>query len=500
MSTCGNGVIDEGEVCDDGSLVNGTTCGVCAPDCQRVLGALDGIVDAMCGEACDDGNTDNCDSCPNHRLWVNGGCGDGLVFAACGEACDDGNDVNDDACSNACQVSTYCGDGILGPTEACDDGNDDNCDDCTNDCEVSQFVCGDGEQCGDEACDSSGYDLNWCDADCTLPVCGDGYVNAARGEACDDGGLSATCTTLCQVSFCGDGFVNALAGEECDTAGDGYACDADCTFRVCGDGYVNALEACDDGDADDCTLGCNASCTGTPEANACGDGVARCGEVCDDGDANGTYGGCLADCTGPGPACGDGVVQTAFGEGCDDGNTASGDGCRGDCSGLEVCGDGVLDVDEVCDDGQTGACVGPCREDCSGLYPARIVDGQLEDCEVCEDDSPAGVDLGCSASQPNCNGGLACSSDICGDGDIGPTEVCEPAMFCTDQVTPCTLPDGASCPSGHECIPEYPVEGTCLPTCQGVQTCGNGVIEGSEQCDDGNGIDTDACNNSCFPT
>jgi len=29
------------------------------------------------------------------------------------------------------------------------------------------------------------------------------------------------------------------------------------------------------------------------------------------------------------------------------------------------------------------------------------------------------------------------------------------------------------------------------------QTCGNGVVEGAEQCDDGNAVDTDACSNSC---
>jgi cysteine-rich repeat protein len=31
----------------------------------------------------------------------------------------------------------------------------------------------------------------------------------------------------------------------------------------------------------------------------------------------------------------------------------------------------------------------------------------------------------------------------------------------------------------------------------GPQTCGNGVVEGVEQCDDGNAVDTDACNDSC---
>jgi len=47
-------------------------------------------------------------------------------------------------------------------------------------------------------------------------------------------------------------------------------------------------------------------------------------------------------------SCGDGVVDPD--EVCDDGNTRSGDGCRGDCGKFEICGDGVTDAGEGCDD------------------------------------------------------------------------------------------------------------------------------------------------------
>jgi cysteine-rich repeat protein len=36
-----------------------------------------------------------------------------------------------------------------------------------------------------------------------------------------------------------------------------------------------------------------------------------------------------------------------------------------------------------------------------------------------------------------------------------------------------------------------------LAACEAMATCGDGVIEGSEQCDDGNGNDLDACRNNC---
>src|SRR5262249_55727777 len=34
-------------------------------------------------------------------------------------------------------------------------------------------------------------------------------------------------------------------------------------------------------------------------------------------------------------------------------------------------------------------------------------------------------------------------------------------------------------------------------TTTGGQVCGNGIREGMEDCDDGNGVDTDACTNNC---
>lgn len=48
--------------------------------------------------------------------------------------------------------------------------------------------------------------------------------------------------------------------------------------------------------------------------------------------------------------CGDGFLDPD--EECDDGNTRDGDGCRADCS-VERCGDGVLDAREQCDDGNS---------------------------------------------------------------------------------------------------------------------------------------------------
>jgi hypothetical protein len=147
---------------------------------------------------------------------------------------------------------------------------------------TSCYFCGDGVVTGTEACDTGGTDTAGCDAgDCTLPACGDLYVNAAAGEACDSGGDTAGCDSDCTLPSCGDGHLNTAAGETCDTSGvDTALCDGgDCTAPACGDLYTNtaAGEFCDTGTD---TATCDA---GDCSAVACGDGHVNsaAGEVCD---------------------------------------------------------------------------------------------------------------------------------------------------------------------------------------------------------------------------
>jgi hypothetical protein len=48
-------------------------------------------------------------------------------------------------------------------------------------------------------------------------TCGNGVTNA--GEQCDGPGMTATCNDDCTTSVCGDGIVNPAAGEQCDDGG-----------------------------------------------------------------------------------------------------------------------------------------------------------------------------------------------------------------------------------------------------------------------------------------
>lgn len=133
---------------------------------------------------------------------------------------------------------------------------------------------------------------------------------------------------------------------------------------------------------------------------------------------------CRADCgvdpITPGSVCGNGVREN--GESCDDGNTKSGDGCTSSCQVMRgwscvkvtpdvcspVCGDGIT-LSAACDDGNTfsnDGCSAACEvEDgwrCDASEPSLCQticgDGQIRGSETCDDGNVSAGD-GCT---PNC--------------------------------------------------------------------------------------------------
>jgi cysteine-rich repeat protein len=98
------------------------------------------IASATCGnglregaEECDDGNGDNTDACPG--TCQNARCGDGFVRQGV-EQCDDGNPTPNDGCTGCTVDPPVCGNGRLEAGETCDDGNTQNGDPCPADCRV----------------------------------------------------------------------------------------------------------------------------------------------------------------------------------------------------------------------------------------------------------------------------------------------------------------------------------------------------------------------------
>jgi spore coat protein H len=99
-------------------------------------------------------------------------------------------------------------------------------------------------------------------------------------------------------------------------------------------------------------------------ASQCGDGVQGgnelCASMCEDGNqVDGD--GCSAECVLE--YCGDWKVQPGLGEECE-----GGPGCRWDCQAIIVCGDGIRDETEQCDDGNAidgDTCNNGCTPNCA---------------------------------------------------------------------------------------------------------------------------------------
>jgi cysteine-rich repeat protein len=128
---CSNGLIEQGEQCDDGNTVSNDGCSAtCQLENQPVC--ANGVIESS--EQCDDGNTMSGDGCsPTCQLENLAVCGDSVVGN--GEQCDDGNLVNGDACTTTCQLPA-CGDGVVSSGEQCDDGNTTFGDGCSATCQL----------------------------------------------------------------------------------------------------------------------------------------------------------------------------------------------------------------------------------------------------------------------------------------------------------------------------------------------------------------------------
>lgn len=196
--TCGNGIVEGTEQCDEGEQNSDTARDACRTSCVPAS-CGDGTLDS--GEGCDQGEAASALCTADCALPT---CGDGNLDT--GEACDDGDansDIDPDSCRTTC-VLPYCGDGTLDARELCDNGPD-------NRLELP----------------------GGCDTTCgVLPICGDGYVDA--DESCDDGADNSdtradACRTSCEPPRCGDGVVDS--GEACEPALDAE-CLATCTFSV----------------------------------------------------------------------------------------------------------------------------------------------------------------------------------------------------------------------------------------------------------------------------
>jgi cysteine-rich repeat protein len=441
-----------------------------------------------------------------NQAWI---CDPTINPVSKGSDCDFSKDEH---CSTSCRILgslvPSCGNGALEPWigEGCDDGkhcldhygNNVNCSKSTSSCAVPS------------SCITIGGD--GCNEACKNEKCGNGIQEMF--EQCDFGllnsdNLPSTCRGSCIFSSCGDMVTDW--GEECDdgvtyTCIDGAACTPGspcpdgslctdwgldgcwfCLSTLCGNGILDFAESCDDGnrsDADDCSRWCLKKHPTDPKMGICGDGVVAGAEECDDGNIVSEDG-----CSGmdvkkengdPYPCkvekCGDGIVQEGLGEECDAGpkNSWSPDApCRENCT-LPRCGDIDPSSNKPIRDGKRGEGCDDGRQCLSGPHSGSL----------CFDDRDCLEDLGPCAIAPLAEQGRCTldASRTCSDGDDCMRE------------HPCDLRDGDGC--SRACLIET---GWKAMVGGGVEkSCGDGVIDPGDECDDGNTSSGDGCSKECL--
>ncbi len=400
----------------------------------------------------------------------------GILALGCGDD-DTGagdTDIATDTGGTDTNTGPICGDGFLDSTEECD-GTDLGGASCTDL----------GSTGGTLACNS---DCTFDKSGCETEACGNGTIDA--GEECD-GVLMADDTCMAR------GFTSGR-----------LTCLPDCTVSTleclaCGNGTVDDGEDCDSADlgGETCvslgmgftggTLGCDAACAfdvASCESDNCGNGIVDDGEDCDGADIGGS-------------SCADvGFVG---------GTLACDSECRFDSSTCTNCGNGTIDGTEMCDTSDFGgttcatvgggftggdlSCTAECMIDPSACTTAVCGNGMMDAGEACDDGNTESDD-GCSDACAletgyTCEGTPSECAPECGDGMIIAPEECDGTEF-----------------GGETCVSRGFLSGdlTCGRRCR-IQTtscvesdCGNGTLDDDETCDDGNTENNDGCSSECL--
>ncbi|MBI4511957.1 MAG: DUF4215 domain-containing protein [Deltaproteobacteria bacterium] len=187
--------------------------------------------------------------------------------------------------------------------------------------------------------------------------------------------------------------------------------------------------------------------------------------------------------------CGNGVID--FGEPCDDGNAENNDACLTGCVAA-TCGDGFIHLGvEQCDQGAENGLPNHCTASCQN--PGRCGDGNVDPGEGCDDGNASATD----ACLPNCvsatcgDGRIQEGVEQCDDGDKINGDGCD--ANCTFSCGNGVLTPPEQCDDGNK----VPGDG-CSPLCT-LERCGDGEITGREKCDDGNTTAGDCCSPTCQP-
>jgi cysteine-rich repeat protein len=527
-STCGNGLVEGRETCDDR---NTQSCDGCSASCRAEPlqnWYTDGDGDtygnpasaaqsAFCAPA---GKVSNNTDCNDANAAFNPGVTD---------VCSDGIDQNCDGVDQAC----VCGDGVRGSSEACDDGNLASCDGCSADCQTVEslgayYPDADGDGFGSTGAPVSAY--------CASPGragnntdCNDSAASIYPGapDACSDGidqdcngqdrscvlGSSCASNAECPTGFCVDGVCceNACQGG-CQTCNSPMGSPGLCTAQmdmtsdaVCGaytcsggkcassclwmgsvlfDGLCSTGNYCSKSGT--ClpkkTKGTVCSAANECTSGVCADGVccdSACGGACDACNVAGREGTCSPRPAGSSgaPACAPFV--------CNGTGTACPTSCstNADCIGDYFCEAGTCttkrDIGQACTGSlqcASGFCVDGycCNSSCNGDCDACDVPGSYGSCAL----RPAGTQGQPSCSPYLCDGTKAvCPTTCTSEAGCIERSSCDPATStCTEASG---FPNGETCANDRECQSSFCVDGVCCDTACGA-SCDACNLAGSE--------------------
>lgn len=213
--------------------------------------------------------------------------------------------------------------------------------------------------------------------------------------------------------------------------------------------------------------------------------------------------------------CGNGVKETT--EQCDDGNTNNNDGCSNSCR-TPVCGNGVREGSEQCDIGANNGKAGsPCTAQCLNAGVASVCgNGVREGNEQCDDGNQSNTDTCSNICTAIGGAGPACrvqAFDSYGSVPLTTTLSCSGAQQGRTVIIITknnALVDSSETrsktftfnESGRYTIRCYPdaannQANSCTTVINVDGQCGNGSREQGEMCDDGNTNNYDGCSNYC---
>ncbi|MCB9700799.1 MAG: DUF4215 domain-containing protein [Myxococcales bacterium] len=156
-----------------------------------------------------------------------------------------------------------------------------------------------------------------------------------------------------------------------------------------------------------------------------------------------------------------------------------------------TCGDGQVDIDEECDDGEDNGDDRKCTSECTNNVCG---DGYLlSGVEECDDGNNSNTDEcvdGCKLAACG-DGHLLAGVEGCDDGDTDDDDACPTTCvpaFCGDGFVRLGKEE---CDDGNQSNAD-----ACTNACK-LAACGDGHVQPDEACDDGNSDDLDACSNDC---